>query len=453
MKNKVLGIVAGIIALSCAVCSCGNGGEGGMLSSDKGKGDKVTINFWSHYSVEADYQKQLIEEFNKSNDKVEINLNMVTDQYSDMLYMSMTSNDAPDIFTIMGPSMTKKVVQMGWAAPLDEYMDDEFKSQYIDGIWIKNNNVIQDKTYMIPDQMATFRMVYNKDLFKKAGIENPPTTFAELREDAKKITALGGDIKGYGLELSDTYQLDCSIFNGMGTYAIGENHGFNYDKGEFDFSVYKPCIELYRGMQEDGSLMDGLLLLGVDTVRAQFVDGNIGMMPSASFELAIFTGDNAPKFEMGVANWPSVDGKALGKNNLQVSSGYAMCSAAKDKDACWEALKFLSSKDFNGKLCEKAKTFPLYKDSQKAQYDDPIHAAFAPNENDVVWPALVPALKMKGDFKGPVFTNLITDTSLDIDELLNDLSARSNEAFKDAIANGEFTLEDYQIKGFDPANQ
>ena len=44
-------------------------------------------------------------------------------------------------------------------------------------------------------------LFYNKDLFKKAGLDptKPPTSLAEIRTYADKITALGGDTKGYYL--------------------------------------------------------------------------------------------------------------------------------------------------------------------------------------------------------------------------------------------------------------
>ena len=52
---------------------------------------------------------------------------------------------------------------------------------------------------------------HNKDLFAKAGLDpdKPPKSLGELRNDADKITALGGDIKGYYLPGSCA---GCNIF-------------------------------------------------------------------------------------------------------------------------------------------------------------------------------------------------------------------------------------------------
>ena len=58
-----------------------------------------------------------------------------------------------------------------------------------------------DRLYGVPLYADVSALFYNKDLFTKAGLDpnKPPTSLAELREYADKITALGDDIKGYYL--------------------------------------------------------------------------------------------------------------------------------------------------------------------------------------------------------------------------------------------------------------
>ena len=69
----------------------------------------------------------------------------------------------------------------------------------------------EGKLYGVPLYADVSALFYNKDLFAKAGLDpnKPPTSLDELREDADKITALGGDIKGYYLPGSCA---GCNIF-------------------------------------------------------------------------------------------------------------------------------------------------------------------------------------------------------------------------------------------------
>ena len=59
----------------------------------------------------------------------------------------------------------------------------------------------ENRLYGVPLYADVSALFYNKDLFKQAGLdpEKPPTSLAEVRTYADKITALGGDIKGYYL--------------------------------------------------------------------------------------------------------------------------------------------------------------------------------------------------------------------------------------------------------------
>lgn len=63
------------------------------------------------------------------------------------------------------------------------------------------------KLYGLPRSNYKMGLLYNRKLFKQAGLDpdKPPTTWAEIRADAKKISALGGGVNGYG-EYSATNQ-------------------------------------------------------------------------------------------------------------------------------------------------------------------------------------------------------------------------------------------------------
>lgn len=69
---------------------------------------------------------------------------------------------------------------------------------YFQGPW---NSVTWDgRVYGIPKYTDTIGVFYNKDMFKAAGIENPPQTWAELFEDAAKLTDAYKGV--YGVTLS-----------------------------------------------------------------------------------------------------------------------------------------------------------------------------------------------------------------------------------------------------------
>ena len=75
--------------------------------------------------------------------------------------------------------------------------------------------------YGMPDLSSARALFYNKDLFAKAGIARPPTTWDEFVADAKKITALGNGTVGYAQPLGpEEAQAEFSIwmFNNGGDW-------------------------------------------------------------------------------------------------------------------------------------------------------------------------------------------------------------------------------------------
>ncbi len=64
---------------------------------------------------------------------------------------------------------------------------------------VKQNMTVDGKTYALPINYYSTGLVYNRDLFKQAGLDpdRPPTTWDEVQADAKKIAALGNGISGY----------------------------------------------------------------------------------------------------------------------------------------------------------------------------------------------------------------------------------------------------------------
>lgn len=417
--------------------------------------EKTKIKLWAHFAELKDKMSELVKTYNETNkDGIEVELNIITDKYADVLGLAFSSGDGPDIFTIGGPSLTRKIADNKWGEPLNKYITPEFKSKFREGVWIENNNVIGGNIYTVPDQAATIRMIYNKKLFKDAGLdpEKPPKTFTELREYAKKITETsGGKASGFGLPMGDGYFTDVILFNGIGMNAIGSLRGFDYKTGKFDFGVYKPLLQLVEDMKKDGSMLQGELLLKSDQGMAKFAEGSIGIMGAASWDPAIYARKNMD-FEMGVADYPTIDGQPRGKSFIQMGSGFAMSSKTKDKEKAWKVMQWIYSQQFMGEIVKTNGWLSLLKDIA----DNPQNKAdikyldrFAIKPTDAFWPPLVPGLKLQGDNQGTVFIQIMTGAKK-MDDGLADLTKRYNEAFDKAIAEGTFKREDFNKPDFDP---
>src|SRR5436309_1927680 len=62
-----------------------------------------------------------------------------------------------------------------------------------------------DQLIAVPWVMRPFAMVYNKELFQKAGITTPPTTWTQFVQDAQKMTDSSAGVYGAEIDPSDSF--------------------------------------------------------------------------------------------------------------------------------------------------------------------------------------------------------------------------------------------------------
>lgn len=157
--------------------------------------EKTVINIWSKDRHDADYVQKKVDEYNENNtDNIEVNYQLYTDNYTQAVDMAVQSGEMPDILVFQDQMFDKYIGEDQWA-DLYEFMDDDMKEMFKDVIH-EGYNEFDGKLYFIPTTGTTCRLFYNKEIFDRVGIENPPKTLEEMVEDAKLITA---ELAGEGI--------------------------------------------------------------------------------------------------------------------------------------------------------------------------------------------------------------------------------------------------------------
>jgi multiple sugar transport system substrate-binding protein len=164
----------------------------------------------------------------------------------------------------------------------------------------------QNKLYGVPLYADVSALFYNKDLFKRAGLDpdKPPTSLPELRAYADKITALGGDIKGYYLPGNCA---GCNIFtvgplmwaSGAKIEAAGPGDEPLVGDG------VKQVLQFTRDMVKSGNVPEGARSENGETFHLQFGSGKVGMMGTGNFNITLARQQN-PKMDFGIALLPGM---------------------------------------------------------------------------------------------------------------------------------------------------
>ncbi|WP_227937167.1 ABC transporter substrate-binding protein [Alkalihalobacillus deserti] len=173
----------GMLILSLFSCEADNGTvKSETISEDQ----KTTLEVWNR-KVEISTQfEEMVLAYEKENQGVDIIVRTVgggVDDRSDLI-AQLASGRGPDIFTNGGYEEAKM-----WSDYLEDLSDQP---------WVENafedalaSMKIDDAIYGMPINLEGYGFIYNKDLFKEAGIETLPKTLTELIAAAEKLEAAG----------------------------------------------------------------------------------------------------------------------------------------------------------------------------------------------------------------------------------------------------------------------
>ena len=164
----------------------------------------------------------------------------------------------------------------------------------------------KNRLYGVPLYADVSALFYNKDLFKQAGLDpnKPPTSLAELRDDADKITKLGNGIHGYFLPGSCA---GCNIFTvGPLMWASGATIEPKDAKDEpLVGDGVKQVLEWTRDMIKRGDVAPEARAETGDTFHLVMGSGKVGFMGTGNFNIALLRDQN-PKMDFGITLLPGI---------------------------------------------------------------------------------------------------------------------------------------------------
>ncbi|MEV7685234.1 extracellular solute-binding protein [Streptomyces bungoensis] len=353
------GIAASALVASFALAATACGGSDSGSKSD----GPVTITWWdtSNATNEAPTYKALVQQFEAANKNIKVKyVDVPFDQAQNKFDTAASSKGAPDILrSEVGwtPAFAKK----GYFLPLDgtEALADQASFQ---------PNLIKQaqyegKTYGVPLVTDTLALVYNKALFKKAGIADAPKTWDELKSDAAKVKAKTG-VDGYWGSTQAYYAQ--SFLYGEGTDTV-------------DAAAKKITVNSAPAKKAYGtwlSLFSGKGLHKADTtadayahIQDAFVNGKVAAIIQGPWEITNFYKGSAfkDKGNLGIATVPAgSSGKAgapTGGHNLSVYAGSDKAHQA----AALKLVKFMTSAKSQETIALKNSTLPTRGDAYTAQ--------------------------------------------------------------------------------------
>ncbi len=348
----------------CAVMAVGSfSGCGNKKADNK---DVVTVSVWTGGSSDFDVCSELIGNWNDTVGKekgVYIDYQLKGgDTLSQNIEIALKAGNAPDLF--YSGSM-KSFAENGYIAAVDDLPGGDKLIEKFSDVIDDENNRVDGKTYTLPYGTNLRGLIYNKDMFKEAGIvdENgeakPPVTFDDYREYAKKLTDKKKGTYGvvYPMKWTGWYGGDITTV----VQSSAGHTGYDPTTGEYDYSAYADIMQYVLDIYKDGSVYPDIEGLDNDTARALFAEGKIGMKIAYSFDVGVLNNQFPAKCDWGVAPLPVLDGDNCYYQRMTYgTSPYINKKSVESKgEAVAAAFEFLLSDEYVIDLYKKGCSFPL----------------------------------------------------------------------------------------------
>lgn len=390
------------------------------LGASLASADTLRVTVAEYSSKTGPYFEEAATAFEKSNPDTDVQIEVVP---WDVLLQKLTtdiSGNANADLSIIGTRWLLDFVQEGLAAPLDDYMDDAFKERFFD-VFL-SPSVMDDQTYGLPVAASARAMYYNKDLFDQAGIDTVPQTWQELSAAAQKISALGDDIAGFGLQGKE---IETDVYFYYALWAFGGQLIDDDGTSGLDSDAGYKAAELYKSLIDANATQPGVTSYSREDVQNLFKQGKVGMMITAPF-LSNQIKDEAPDLQYGVTAIPA--GPDGDRGTYGVTDSIIMFENSKVKDTAWKFLDMLFTTEWREKFTAGEGFLPVNREVAATP-------AFADNADLKEFTALLPDARF-----APVITGweeIAAKTSdavqriylgdADIKESLDDAAASIND--------------------------
>lgn len=363
MRSKTIAVTAlsAVMAVSLAACGGGSGESSTAPSADqsatnaaegddKGTGEKTTLTMWA-WEPTLD---GVVKAFEEENPNIKIDLQNVggaADTYTKIDNALAAGSGIPDIAQIEYYALAQYAIP-GHLQDLAGMGAADLKDQYTPGTWNAVSMSDSGSVFALPMDSGPMALFYNEAVFKKAGIENPPATWDEFYEAAKKIRALG---EKYYITSDNG---DAGLATSMMWLAGGQP--FGVDGEQITINLADEGVVTYAEFWQkllDEDLINKTVSPWSDDWFRGLGDGSIASLITGAWMPANLIGsapDASGDFRVASTPVPESGMKANSENG---GSSLAVMAKSEKQEAAYKFLEFMSVGD-GAKIRVEAGNFP-----------------------------------------------------------------------------------------------
>lgn len=354
---------------------------------------------WHWMTDREDAFLELAERYEKETGiTVSFELYAPSDAYTQKVRASAQTQTLPDIYGLLAEKRDfAAFIKAGHIADLTPYME-EFSGRWKNSLFKKaleiniflagNQWGVQPGIYGVPIDVTNIQMLYNKGLFRKAGLdpEKPPTTWDEFIEAGRVLNKAGIPVlvSGWG----EIWMVDCFASN-YAMNIMGIDKVISTIKGEVPYTDpdWIKVFSLFKEMAEKGILAPGIVAMVNKTAEQTFANERAAFAFNGSWCVNVYKGMN-PDLDYGAITPPRVSIK----NPMYIWGGaggsFLVNARSPKKEKAVEFLKWLTAEPQQTFLATETNNLPSNKNS--LVNIPPILAEFADDMDKTTHPDVLP---------------------------------------------------------------
>jgi multiple sugar transport system substrate-binding protein len=326
---------------------CGGDDDSSDTAAKQGADTGETITMWTRAATQTQSER-LVKAYNASH-KNQVKLTVIpTDNYQARIAAAAGGKNLPDVFAsdvIYAPNYTSQGLYLDITDKIDALpFADKLAPAHM------RLGTFEDRKYTVPHTLDLSVLFWNKDLYKKAGLdpEKGPTTLKEMAEQATTIREkLGG--KTYGTFFGGNCP-GCFVFTFWPSVWAAGGDIMNEDGTEstIDDPNMVETFKIYGDLVRNDVVEPSVKTEAGPTWTGLFPKGNIGVMPMPSTTLGLMPKD----MDIGVTPIPGPDG---GESTFVGGDVLGIAATTDKEDAAWDFVSWTLSEDAQVEVLAKNK--------------------------------------------------------------------------------------------------
>ncbi len=362
--TRVLMALAAAVAVVVALGACGDGDDEGSSDSAASSGETVEIEFW-HGQTQgpAKLLQTMADDFNKTHPDIEVSKDtggVNSDRMLQKVTAGLQADNYPDIAYIYGSDLANLA---GGNQLLD--LTDAIESGELD--WdrfvpaAQAAVTVDDQPRAVPAFIDNLAVVYNKEIFDKAGVEYPSDdwTWDDFVKTAAELNDPDAGIAGFGWpgtgDEDTTWRIWPLVWQQGGEIVNEEGDGVGFDgpSGEKALDVVADAVA------DDSVYIDSTA--GSERMQQLFASGKMAMNIAGPYTLPEYVDANV---DYGVAPMPSFGGE---HTTIAGPDTWAIFDNGEERSAAAiEFMKWFSEPEQQLRWISEAGSLPVTNDVEEA---------------------------------------------------------------------------------------